>query len=185
MFEHEIEFLNAYVEPAQKARELPQHSLEWEEQRLGARQLEVEIEVSVVSRWKAECGARVGRLAHQSIQVIAHLRSETFGNRIARQLEHEADRSHARGDELLTRMRRQHQALDGQMLNSLIQALYARRRDAYFGSREEGCAFERRADPEPIGVAQFAKLAFDRFEQGMQTAEQFQARADLDPQSRP
>ena len=103
--------------------------------------------------------ARIGRCAHQAIEKVADLRSETLGNRIARQLQQQANGTHARRVQLL--------AISGASASRAIGRLRMRAYSACGvvmatripDARQQRGAFQRRRDAELIGVVQLLQLA--------------------------
>jgi hypothetical protein len=184
MHQRQGEALHSRIARAQVAGEFPQHAPQAEEQRFGAADLELEFKKRFVSGRQLVHGTRVGRRPHEPIEVRADLGTEAPRDAVPGQLDEQADRADAGEMHLMGDVRREAQLRNRQLPYALTQRFPGRNGDANSCASEQGCAFERGADAQPIGVMQLLQLPFEAFDQTAKTAEQFEARADFQPQMR-
>src|SRR5690606_19525104 len=120
--------------------------------------LEIEFDARVVARGQLVADARIGRLADQAVQVVAHLWTEAFRNGTARQLEQQADRANAGREQVLADLDGQRQISDRQVAYARMQRLRRRRGYSNLRACQQGGPFQCRRDADAVGVTQRLQL---------------------------
>ena len=185
MHEYEFESLHRCITRNQKAGKLPQHTSQRKHQSFGVADLETEFKLRIVAIWQLISRPWIRRerrsIDLDSALVCGPKRLATVSrgkSRVAPIVRMPIMYNCCVISGVKCKLR------DGQFTDTCLQRLSRRQCKSNIRAREQGRAFQRRRDSQLIGVMQRREFGFQLLDQLSKAAEQFQTRADLQPQRR-